>query len=186
MDAFQVILLAIGLSMDAFAVAVTLGLGLRKVTKRDIFTVGMYFGIFQGLMPLIGFYTARWFADAIMAFDTWLVFALLTFLGGKMIVSAVSDEDEVPVEISLTMKVMIPFALATSIDALAVGVSFAFLTVNVAFAVLMIGLITLFISMAGVKIGNVFGAKYKRKATLAGGLILILIGLRVLVEGFTR
>ncbi|MCL2189067.1 MAG: manganese efflux pump MntP family protein [Defluviitaleaceae bacterium] len=186
MSVFQLVLLAVGLAMDAFAVAVTLGLGLGKTSLRDMFTVGAYFGIFQAVMPVIGFLAARWFANAVMTFDTWLVFALLTFLGGKMIISAREEEDETPAAVSLSAKIMLPFALATSIDALAVGISFAFLAVNVALAVVLIGVITLVVSMAGVKIGGVFGMRYKRKAALAGGVILILIGLRVLIEGFVR
>jgi len=169
--------------MDAFAVAVTLGLGFGRTGWRKAMVVGLYFGIFQAGMPLIGFFAARGFADFVTTFDTWLVFAILAFLGGKMIVGALKDEADGPTVSGLGLRVMLPLALATSIDALAVGISFAFLEVNIFLAVLLIGVITLVISMAGVKIGGIFGERFKQKAAIAGGLILVIIGFSVLVEG---
>jgi putative Mn2+ efflux pump MntP len=186
MNLFEIILLAAGLSMDAFAVAVTLGLGMGKPTLRKAFTVGLYFGVFQAVMPVIGFFAARIFADSIMAFDSWLVFVLLTFLGGKMIVGAYKNDPAAPPVIVLAPRIMLPFALATSIDALAVGISFAFLHINILVAVVIIGVTTFAVSMAGVKIGGVFGERFKAKATITGGLILVLIGFKVLVGGLLR
>ncbi|MCL2203455.1 MAG: manganese efflux pump MntP family protein [Defluviitaleaceae bacterium] len=182
----QLVLLAVGLSMDAFAVAVTLGLGIHGGasgggTLRRSVVVGAYFGFFQALMPLIGFFAARSFAQYIMAFDRYVVFALLAFLGGKMIYSAFKSDPDTRAD-TLSPHIMLPFALATSIDALAVGISFAFLYVNITVAVILIGVITFGVSAVGVKIGSVFGERFKTKATVAGGLILILIGLRVLLQ----
>ncbi|MCL2498710.1 MAG: manganese efflux pump MntP family protein [Defluviitaleaceae bacterium] len=184
MPTVQLFLLAIGLSMDAFAVAVTLGLGVGKATWRNALVVGLYFGAFQAGMPLVGFFAAQGFAGYIRAFDTYVVFVLLVFLGGKMIHGAIGSGSDTPAVVSLAPRIMLPFALATSIDAMAVGISFAFLEVNVAAAVLLIGAVTLVISMAGVRIGSFFGERFKTKATVAGGLILIFIGVKVLVEGF--
>jgi len=179
----QILLLAVGLAMDAFAVAVTLGLGLRKADWRGALVVGAYFGLFQAGMPLVGYFAGTLFADYITAFDTWLVFALLVFLGGKMLVGAFKAEGEAGGAASLAPRVMIPFALATSIDALAVGISFAFWQVHLVAAVVCIGVVTFALSAAGVKIGAHFGERYKTKATIAGGLILVGIGVWVLVEG---
>jgi putative Mn2+ efflux pump MntP len=172
----QLVLLAVGLAMDAFAVAVTLGLGMGKPTLRQSLHVGAYFGIFQALMPLIGYFAARGFAVYIAAFDKWVVFALLTFLGGKMIYSAFKHDPDAPGAVILTPRIMLPFAVATSIDALAVGISFAFMYVNVVLAVVLIGAITLVLSVLGVRIGAIFGERFKTKATVAGGVILVLIG----------
>ena len=182
MPLFQLIMLALGLSMDAFAVAVTLGLGMGKITLHKALIVGLYFGFFQAIMPVIGFFAARTFAQHIMAFDKWLVFALLVFLGGKMIVGAYKSDPDAPADVPLTVRIMLPFALATSVDALAVGISFAFLYVNVFLAVVLIGVITLGMSMAGVKIGGIFGERFKAKAAIFGGVILVLIGVSVLFE----
>jgi putative Mn2+ efflux pump MntP len=183
MPFLQLLLLAIGLAMDAFAVAVTLGLGMKKATLRNALVVGLYFGLFQAVMPLIGFFAALNFAGYIGTFDFWLVFGLLTFLGGKMVYGAFKNDPDAPNLVSLSPRILLPFALATSIDALAVGIGFALLEVNILFAVVLIGLITLIISMAGVKIGGLFGERFKAKATVIGGVILILIGVKVLVEG---
>jgi len=179
----QILLLAVGLAMDAFAVAVTLGLGLRKADWRGALVVGAYFGLFQAGMPLLGYFAGTLFADYIAAFDKWLVFALLVFLGGKMLLGANKTEEESKGAASLVPRVMIPFALATSIDALAVGISFAFWQINLFVALAFIGVVTFVLSAAGVKIGAHFGERYKTKATIAGGLILIGIGVWVLVEG---
>lgn len=177
--------LAVGLSMDAFAVALCIGLAMEKASVKKALAVGLYFGLFQALMPLIGFFAASAFAGKIIAYSHWIAFALLSFLGGKMIMGGVKKENSEGLkakENSLAFKEMFPLALATSVDALAVGVSFAFLQVNIVPAVLLIGIITLIISIGGVKIGNVFGVRFKSRAEFAGGIILILIGLRILFE----
>jgi putative Mn2+ efflux pump MntP len=182
MDFISLLALAVGLSMDAFAVAVTLGLAMPRFTWRKAGIVGVYFGVFQALMPVAGFFAGRLFAEVISAVDTYVVFALLVFLGGKMLVSARKDEDNAPAA-DLTIGVMVPFALATSIDALAVGISFAMLEINIILAVALIGTITCALSMLGVKIGAVFGSRFRVQAMVAGGLILIAIGVRVLLQG---
>jgi len=183
MNFFVLFALAVGLSMDAFAVAICAGLTMPKATIRKALIVALYFGIFQAGMPLIGYAVASQFAEMIIAFDHWIAFALLAFLGGKMIVGSFKKESHSEdSETSLNPKKMLPLAVATSIDALAVGVSFAFLHVNVIPAVLFIGITTFVLSAAGVKIGSLFGAKFKSKAELAGGVILILIGINILID----
>ena len=203
MSLIELFLLAVGLSMNAFAVAVCAGLTMPKVNIKKALIIGLYFGIFQAVMPLIGFLVATLFADKITAFDHWIAFALLSLLGGKMIIGSFKKEGcpdrECPDgtcadracpggkkpnagETSVKPSHMLPLALATSIDALAVGVSFAFLRVNIVPAVLFIGIITFAFSLAGVKIGNVFGTRFKSKSEFAGGIILILIGLKTLLE----
>ena len=183
MSGIELLLIAIGLSMDAFAVAICAGLTMPKATVRKALIVGVYFGLFQALMPVIGFFVATLFADKIIAYDHWVAFALLCFLGTKMALGSLKkEESQSNNETSLAPAKMLPLALATSIDALAVGVSFAFLRVNIAPAAAFIGITTLLLSMLGVKIGNVFGTKFKSKAELAGGIILILIGLKILLE----
>ena len=174
--------LAIGLSMDAFAVSICAGLTMTKATLKKALIVGLYFGVFQAVMPLIGFAAASLFADMIIAFDHWIAFGLLCFLGGKMILGSFKKEKQPEEETVLGPKQMLPLAIATSIDALAVGVSFAFLQVQIIPAVLLIGITTFIISAAGVKIGNIFGTRFKSKAELAGGIILVLIGLNILLE----
>jgi len=184
MNLIELLILAVGLSMDALAVAICAGLTMPKATMKKALIVGLYFGLFQAGMPLIGYFAGSLFADRITAYDHWIAFALLCFLGGKMIFGSFKKE-EAPGEAreaSLGPKKMLPLAIATSIDALAVGVSFAFLRVSIAPAVAFIGVTTLAISMAGVKIGNVFGRRFKSKAELAGGVILVLIGIKILLE----
>ena len=184
MSLFELFVLAVGLSMDAFAVALCVGLTMNKFTIKKALTIGLYFGIFQAGMPLIGFLLAMQFADAVTAFSSWIAIALLTFLGVKMIIGSFKKEKRTCIadaETSLGPKIMLPLALATSIDALAVGVSFAFLNVRIVPAVLLIGLITLLLSMVGVKIGLMFGTKFKSKAELVGGIILIGMGLYILI-----
>ena len=181
MSILELLLLALGLSADAFAVAVCAGLNFQKFDKKRALIVGAYFGLFQAGMPVIGFYLASFFAELIIAYTHWIAFGLLGFIGGKMIAESMR-KDKHDEEFSLKPKKMLPLAVATSIDALAVGVSIALLQVNIAFAAFLIGLTTLIISMAGVKIGSVFGIKFKNKAQLAGGVILVLIGLRILAE----
>lgn len=178
---WELMLLAVGLSMDAFAVAICKGLAMDKVTLQRAAVVGLWFGGFQGLMPLLGWLLGSRFAAYITAVDHWIAFALLVLLGINMIREArCPDEDDT--NASLAFRVMLPMAVATSIDALAVGVSFAFLSVNIGAAVSFIGVITFALSMVGVKVGSLFGAKYKSKAELAGGIILILMGLKILLE----
>lgn len=186
MSIAELVLLAIGLSMDAFAVSVTIGLTMKKVTIKKCLIVGLYFGVFQAAMPLAGYFLGTTFAGFITAFDHWIALVLLAIIGGKMIWEALQkDEDEEGSgeEASLGWAKMLPLAVATSIDALAIGVTFAFFEMNVIFAVLSIGIITLTLSMIAVKIGNVFGTKYKAKAELVGGIILVLIGLKIFLNG---
>ena len=180
----ELFFLAIGLSMDAFAVAVCMGLTMKKSAFIKSLAVGLYFGVFQAVMPLIGYITATRFADGIIAYDHWIAFVLLCFLGVKMIWGSFKkkEQSEGGEEASVKPAQMLPLAVATSIDALAVGVSFAFLRVSIVPAVLFIGAVTFILSVTGVKIGNVFGAKLKSKAEFAGGIILILIGLKILLE----
>lgn len=181
MSLIELFLIAVGLSMDAFAVAICKGLSMQKLNMKHAVIVGLYFGGFQGLMPLLGYLIGFRFQDAIVAYDHWIAFILLGFIGGNMIKEALSDEEE-SCDASVAFKDMIVLAIATSIDALAVGVSFAFLKVNIVPAVSFIGIITFLLSIVGVKVGNLFGSKYKSKAEFAGGLILILIGLKILIE----
>lgn len=188
MTIFDIVLLAISLSMDAFAVSLCKGLAMDKLKIRHCLTVGAWFGSFQALMPLLGYLLGSTFADKITSIDHWIAFVLLLIIGANMIKEALSKKDEEEsVNGSLGFKTMFVMAVATSIDALAVGVSFAFTEfetnyfVYIAFA--LIGLITFAISAVGVKVGNIFGTKYKSKAELAGGIILILLGLKILLEG---
>ncbi len=184
MSIIELILLAIGLSMDAFAVSVCTGLSLRKTTLGSMLIVGLYFGVFQAVMPLIGYFLGARFADKITSFDHLIVFVLLCVIGGKMIVESFSKEENESFAkgVSLGPAKMLPLALATSIDALAVGISFAFLSVAIVPAVTIIGVTTLLLSAAGIKIGSIFGLKFKAKAEIAGGVILILIGVKILLE----
>lgn len=179
----ELLLLAIGLSMDAFAVSICKGLATKEVSVREMCTAGIWFGGFQALMPLIGYLLGTTFADAITGFDHWVAFGLLAFIGGNMVREAFSkqDEDE-DVNDSFGAKTMFIMAVATSIDALAVGVTFAFLKVQIIPAIGFIGIITFLFSFCGVKIGNLFGGRYEKKAELIGGIILILIGVKILLE----
>ncbi|MCL1976113.1 MAG: manganese efflux pump MntP family protein [Firmicutes bacterium] len=182
MSLFELFLLAIALSIDAFAVSVCAGLGMPRVTLKKALIPGLYFGSLQAIMPLVGYLVARQFAAKIIAYDHWVAFGLLTFLGGKMVWDSFKKESYQDKEASLSPKQMLPLAVATSIDALAVGVSFAFLQVNILPAVCFIGLTTFSLSVLGVNIGHAFGVKFKAKAELVGGLILALIGLKILLE----
>lgn len=181
MSVIELLLLAIGLSMDAFAVAVCKGLAMDKITLKKSAIVGAWFGGFQALMPLTGFLLGVGFKDYIVAIDHWIAFVLLSLIGLNMIKEALSKDDDKE-DSSLAFKAMLVLAVATSIDALAVGVTFAFLQVNIIFAICFIGITTFIISVCGVKIGNVFGVRYKSKAELAGGVILILLGVKILLE----
>lgn len=181
MGILELFILAIGLSMDAFAVAICKGLSVQKLQLKHMLIVGCYFGGFQALMPAIGFLLGSQFEHLIVSVDHWIAFFLLLFIGGNMIKeSRETDLDDLDDDFGL--RTMILLAIATSIDALAVGVTFAFLRVNIVAAVVFIGCITFTCSAIGVKLGNVFGARYKAKAELAGGVILILIGTKILLE----
>ncbi len=181
MGLLELFILAVGLSMDAFAVSVCKGLAMPKITVKKAAVVGIWFGGFQALMPALGYLLGSQFKDSITAIDHWIAFILLGIIGGNMIREACPGECEKEND-SLDIKTMFLLAVATSIDALAVGITFAFLKVNIAAAVSFIGVTTFVISAAGVKIGNIFGTKYKSKAELAGGIILILLGLKILLE----
>lgn len=182
----DVTILAVSLSMDAFAVALCKGLALKKISFKNCLTVGLWFGVFQGLMPLIGYLLGSTFADKITAVSHWIAFILLAIIGANMIKEALSKGEEC-IDCSLGFKPMLIMAIATSIDALAVGVSFAFIKFDpnwfVYIAFVMIGVITCILSSVGVKIGNIFGVKYKSKAEFTGGAVLILLGLKILLEG---
>lgn len=181
MGLLELFILAVGLSMDAFAVSVCKGLAMPKITVKKAAVVGIWFGGFQALMPALGYLLGSQFKNSITAIDHWIAFILLGIIGGNMIREACSGECEKEND-SLDIKTMFLLAVATSIDALAVGITFAFLKVNIAAAVSFIGVTTFVISAVGVKIGNIFGTKYKSKAELAGGIILILLGLKILLE----
>ena len=181
MNIFELFILAIGLSMDAFAVSVCKGLGMEKINKKHAFLIGLYFGGFQALMPTIGFFLGTQFKDQITSIDHWIAFVLLGLIGINMVKEALSNDEE-QADDSIAVKEMFMLAVATSIDALAVGITFAFLNVHIVSAASMIGVCTFLISFAGVKIGIIFGTKYKSKAELAGGIILILLGFKILFE----
>lgn len=181
MGLIELFLIAVGLSMDAFAVSVCKGLAMPKCTFKKAAIVGLWFGGFQALMPAIGYILGAQFQEAIASIGHWIAFVLLALIGGNMIHEAL-DNDEEEADASLDVKTMFLLAVATSIDALAIGITFAFLKVNIIPAVCFIGIVTFIISFAGVKIGNVFGARYKNKAEIVGGIILILLGLKILLE----
>lgn len=181
MGLIELFLIAVGLSMDAFAVSVCKGLAMPKCTFKKAAIVGLWFGGFQALMPAIGYVLGAQFQEAIASIDHWIAFVLLALIGGNMIHEAL-DNDEEEADASLNVKTMFLLAVATSIDALAIGITFAFLKVSIIPAVCFIGIVTFIISFAGVKIGNVFGARYKNKAEIVGGIILILLGLKILLE----
>ena len=180
MTIWELIIIAIGLSMDAFAVAVCKGLAVKKVEYKHSAIVGAYFGGFQALMPLIGFLVGMQFQEMITAIDHWISFILLLIIGGNMIKESRGKDEEL--DDSFSFKAMFPLAVATSIDALAIGVTFAFLKVNIVWAISLIGVITFILSGIGVKVGNNFGIKYKSKAEMLGGIVLILLGTKILID----
>lgn len=186
MGIVELLLLAVGLSMDAFAVSVCKGLGMKKVTLKAQCTCGVWFGGFQALMPLVGFLLGTLFAAAIQAVDHWIAFALLALIGVNMLREALEKHDcDCCKESSadLSVKTMFVMAIATSIDALAVGISLAMAgDVNIVLAVVLIGVTTFLLSALGVKIGNIFGARFEKKAQCAGGVILVLLGVKILLE----
>ena len=183
MDIVNLVMIAVGLSMDAFAVSICKGLSVQKLRPKHYILIGAWFGGFQALMPMIGYFLGSRFSNAIQSVDHWVAFILLSLIGANMIREALSrDEDAGRDSGSLSFKTMLMLAVATSIDALAAGITFAFLDVNIVGAVSIIGCTTCIISMAGAKVGSVFGTKYKSKAELTGGVMLILLGLKILLE----
>lgn len=181
----ELFLIGVGLSMDAFAVSVCKGLGMSRLNIRQATIISLFFGGFQALMPLIGWALGSQLADLITPIDHWIAFALLAFVGGKMLWDAFHEDDEQGEEAQdakLDLKELIMLAIATSIDALAVGITFAFLGVNIVWAIAVIGVTTFALSVVGVAVGHVFGARYEKGATIAGGIVLILIGCKILLE----
>ena len=179
----ELLLLAVGLSMDAFAVSICKGLSMKKAGLKEGAICGTWFGGFQALMPLIGFFLGALFADAIEAFDHWVAFGLLAIIGINMLREAFGKDEEEAHDADLSFKTMLIMAIATSIDALAVGISLAMAgNVNIVVAVLLIGVVTFLMCALGVKIGNVFGSRFEKKAQAAGGIILILLGIKILLE----
>lgn len=181
MSLTELFILAVGLSMDAFAVAVCKGLSMQKMNWRHAIVIGLYFGGFQAAMPSLGYILGVGFQSRIQAVDHWIAFVLLVFIGLNMVRES-RDQEAEHVDPSVGFQVMVILAIATSIDALAVGVTFAFLQVNIVPAVCFIGTVTFLLSVIGVKVGNVFGTRYKSRAELVGGLILIAIGVKILLE----
>lgn len=173
-------MIAAGLSMDAFAVSICKGLSMKQMEWKNAWKAGVYFGGFQALMPLVGYLLGVNFREQIENIDHWIAFVLLVIIGLNMVKESREETEEL--NDSFDVKTMLLFAVATSIDALAVGVTFAFLKVDILPAICLIGVITFGLSAAGIKIGNVFGARFKTKAELAGGILLILMGIKILLE----
>jgi len=184
MNYIEIILIAIGLSMDAFAVSVTLGLSVKKPTLKEYLLPGIYFGVFQALMPLIGYFAGTLFAEKIQKFEHWIAFGLLVIIGANMIKESFSKEEKKHDADKFTFINMLLLAIATSIDALAVGVTFSFFKINIYAAIAIIGFTTFILSICGVKIGNLFGVKFKSKAELIGGIVLVALGIKILLEHF--
>ena len=186
MGFIEFFLTGIGLSMDAFAVAICKGLGMRKVNYKQMLLIALFFGGFQALMPLLGWLLGRQFEQYITSVDHWIAFTLLVLIGANMLREARKGDDttdaETVYDAPLPLGQLLLMAIATSIDALAVGISFAFLGVNIWLAIATIGTTTFLISAAGVFIGNRFGNRYEKRATIAGGIILILLGVKILLE----
>ena len=181
MGILEILLIGVGLAMDAFAVSICKGLAMKKIDWKKAIIIGLYFGIFQGVMPIIGYFLGTTFQSLVTSMDHWIAFVLLALIGGNMIKEAFDYESE-GCNDNIDFRTMLVLAIATSIDALAVGITFAFLKTNLLVAVLVIGIITFILSLIGVKIGNKFGSKYESKAELVGGIILILMGLKILLE----
>ena len=181
MGIIELILLGIGLGMDAFAVSICKGISMKKMDWKKACIIGLYFGGFQAIMPVIGYFLGSTFENIITNFDHWIAFILLAIIGGNMIKESFSKESE-NISSDVGFKTMIILAIATSIDALAVGITFAFFNVNLILAITLIGTITFVLSVIGTKVGNRFGDKYENKAEFVGGVILILLGLKILLE----
>lgn len=188
MGILELVLIGVGLAMDAFAVSVCKGLSMKKINWKKAAIIALYFGAFQALMPLLGYLLGTGFSEIIKKFDYLIAFGLLVFIGLNMIKESFSEEEEECLEKceneDIKFKSMIGLAVATSIDALAVGVTFAFMNINILEAIIIIGVITFLISILGVILGNIFGNKFKNKAELLGGAILILIGIKILLAHF--
>ena len=183
MGFLELFILAVGLSMDAFAVSVCKGLAMKKASRRAQLCCGAWFGGFQALMPLIGYFLGTLFLDAISAIDHWIAFGLLVLIGVNMLREAMGSEEEEAADADLSVKTMFILAVATSIDALAVGISLAMAGVgSILLAVLLIGVTTFVLSVIGVRVGNVFGSRYEKRAETVGGVILILLGVKILLE----
>ena len=181
----ELFLMGIGLAMDAFAVSICKGLAMRRVNRKQAFVIALFFGGFQALMPFIGWVLGIQFEQYITSIDHWIAFILLGYIGGKMIAESVKpeeDEEIAQMDPPLDIKEMFILAIATSIDALAVGITFAFLDYPIVEAISVIGITTFFVCISGVYVGNFFGNKYKNKAEFAGGLILVLLGVRILLS----
>lgn len=181
MGIIEIIMTSFGLAMDAFATSICKGLSMRHINLKKCLVVGLYFGIFQGLMPLLGYILGNTFGNFIVMIDHWIIFILLSIIGFNMLHSAFTNNTELENE-DINLKNMLPLALATSIDALAVGITFSFLKVDIVLAVLLISIITFILSFIGVLVGNEFGNKYEKKAQILGGIILIIIGIKILLE----
>ena len=192
MNLAELILMGVALAMDAFAVSVCRGLAMRRVNIRHCLIIAAFFGGFQALMPFLGWLLGGTFAKYITSIDHWIAFFLLLYIGVKMMIDAIRERnegltaEELEPDASLDLKDLFLMAIATSIDALAVGITFSFLQVNIAEASFVIGIVTFGICVAGVFIGNIFGTRFKTLAQLAGGVILILLGIRILVEGLLQ
>ena len=182
MGVVELLLIALGLSMDAFAVSVGKGLSVQKIKPRHSLSVGVWFGGFQALMPLVGYFLGVSFASMVESFDHWIAFILLGIIGFNMIREALSDDECEVTHPDFSARSMLMMAIATSIDALAVGVSFAFLHIDIWSAAAIIGVTTFILSVVGLRIGNIFGCRYKSKAELAGGAILMIMGVKIVVE----
>ena len=184
MGFIEVFLIGVGLSADAFAVSICKGLGMSRLNVRQAVVIGLFFGGFQALMPFLGWALGTQFESYITSIDHWIAFGLLAFIGGKMLWDAFHEQDEEVGELDapLDMKEMTMLAVATSIDALAVGITFAFLGVDIWSSIAIIGLTTFCLSIVGVAVGHAFGSRYEKPATVVGGVVLILIGLKILLE----
>ena len=186
MGFIELFLIGVGLSMDAFAVSICKGLGMKRLNMKQALVIGLFFGGFQAIMPFLGWALGTQLADFITPIDHWIAFILLAIIGGKMLLDAIRGGDEEdagePKDTSLDFKELLMLAIATSIDALAVGVTFAFLGVNIVWAMVIIGVTTLVLSVIGVAVGHAFGARYEKGATIVGGVVLILIGCNILLE----
>ena len=181
MEIIEILLISISLAMDAFAVSICKGVSMKKMNWKKAIIIGLYFGGFQMLMPIIGYMLGKGFENVVASIDHWIAFILLAGIGANMIKEAFSDESD-KVNDNIDVKTMILLAIATSIDALAVGITFAFLKVNLILAISLIGIVAFTLSVIGTKIGNRFGDKYGNKACLVGGVILILMGIKILIE----
>ena len=182
MSIIEIALIGVGLAMDAFAVSICKGLAMRRMNYKKAIIIAAFFGVFQALMPALGYVLGTTFANKIAAIDHWIAFILLALIGANMIKEALSSDDDECQDDSLRLGDLIMLSIATSIDALAVGITFAFFNVSLLLSVSMNGIITFIICVIGVKVGNVFGEKYKSKAELAGGLILIVMGAKILID----